>query len=66
MLTPPAYEPPPYDYRAMNYDGSVDEKTMDQAAMLKSEVADPDGSSTHVPSAAEVEEGDTVMTDFDN
>jgi hypothetical protein len=66
MLTPPAYEPPPYDYRVMNYDGHADEKTMDPADMLKSGRDDPDGSTTHVQSAAEVEEGDTVMTDVDN
>ena len=65
MLTPPAYEPPPYDYRVMNYDGHVDEKTMDPADMFKSGVHDPDSNSTPVPNAAEVEEGDTVMSDVD-
>lgn len=63
--TPPAYEPPPYDYHVMNYDGLVDEKTMDPADMFKSGVHDSDGNSTPVPSAAEVEESDTVMTDVD-
>jgi hypothetical protein len=66
MLTPPAYEPPPYDYRVMNYDGHADEKTVHPADTLKSGVDDLDGSTTHVQSAAELEEGDTVMTDVDN
>ena len=65
MLTPPAYEPPPYDYRVMNYDGHVDEKTMDPADMLESGVVDPDSSSTDVRNAAEVEDGDTTMSDVD-